>query len=84
MIFLYLSFIYPFAFRYLSFCDPILYLSILGFRLRKYKKIKRYKQTFIAEWVEDVVVELRLLPALLEPEDEVDPAVQVFAHNLTL
>ena len=37
MIILYLSFIYityPFAIGYLSFCNPILYLSILGFRLR--------------------------------------------------
>ena len=34
---LYLSFIYPFAIRHLSFCDPIFYLSILGFRLRKHK-----------------------------------------------
>ena len=79
MIILYLSFIYPFAFRYPSFIYP---LSVFG--SGNIKKSKRYKQTFIAEWVEDVVVELRLLPALLEPEDEVDPAVQVFAHNLTL
>ena len=28
-----LSFIYPFAIRYLSFCDPILYLSFLSFQL---------------------------------------------------
>ena len=33
MIILNLPFIYPFAIRYLSFCDPILYLSIIGFRL---------------------------------------------------
>ena len=25
---------YPFAIRYLSFCDPILYLSFLGFQLK--------------------------------------------------
>ena len=31
---LYLYVSYPFAIRYLSFCDPILYLSILGFQLR--------------------------------------------------
>ena len=31
MIILYLSFTYPFVIRYLSVCDPILYLSILGF-----------------------------------------------------
>ena len=30
---LYLSVSYSFAIRYLSFCDPILYLSILGFQL---------------------------------------------------
>ena len=33
MTILYLSFISPFAIRYLSFCDHILCLSILGFRL---------------------------------------------------
>ena len=31
--FLYLSFTYPLTIRYLSFCDPILYLSFLGFQL---------------------------------------------------
>ena len=29
-------YIYPFAIRYLSYCESILYLSILGFRLLKY------------------------------------------------
>ena len=46
MIILYLSFINPLAIRYLSFCDHILYLSILGFRLRLFGKncpIKRLR-----------------------------------------
>ena len=34
MIILYLSVCYPFAIRYLSFCDLILYISILGFQLK--------------------------------------------------
>ena len=29
-----LSFFYPFSIRFLSFCDPILFLSFLGFQLR--------------------------------------------------
>ena len=46
MIILYLSVCYPLTILYQSFCDPILYLSILGFRLMRvgFKgKLPKYK-----------------------------------------